>query len=336
MKYLYHGSYVSGIQELKANSKLHDTEQNVVYLTDNIPYALFYIWDAEYNGMLGKYVTGWLKDGIAYYEEQFPEQLKTLYQGVCGYLYHIAMTSNFQKVAGHANTFYSPEDCEVAKEEYIEDVYEELLKYEAMGQMKVLRYNEQTQDRKQALHEKMVMGFQRANFYQENEAKAVFMKKHFPKAWAEAEVSQQISIRPIQSGEQDLFDDTEYETMSAAEKDQMIAESLAKNHNGRYFEFFVVESGGNCVGFMSLYAHSETMISCGPEIKRHSRKKGYGYLGERLILDYAKSIGYTEAIAQVRVENTASRALHEKLGFTLQKTYVNQKGREVCEYRKEL
>jgi hypothetical protein len=96
MKYLYHGSYVSGIQELKANSKLHDTEQNVVYLTDNIPYALFYIWDAEYNGMPGKYVTGWLKDGIAYYEEQFPEQLKTLYQGVCGYLYHIAMTSNFQ------------------------------------------------------------------------------------------------------------------------------------------------------------------------------------------------------------------------------------------------
>ena len=101
---------------------------------------------------------------------------------------------------------------EAERSDVIFKQHEELLKYEAMGQMKVLRYNEQTQDRKQALHEKMVMGFQRANFYQENEAKAVFMKKHFPKAWAEAEVSQQISIRPIQSGEQDLFDDTEYET----------------------------------------------------------------------------------------------------------------------------
>lgn len=336
MKYLYHGSHTAGIQELKANSKLHGTKQNVVYLTDNIPYALFYIWDAEHNGMPNKHVTGWIKEGIAYYEEQFEDQLKLLYQGVSGYLYCIAMKPEIQKVEDHVDMFYSIGDCPVTKVEYISDVYEELLKYEAKGQLKVLRYNEQTLERKQTLHERMVIGFQRANFFQANQAKAAFMKKHFPKAWAEAVISQQISIRPIQADEQALLDDTEYETMTADEKDQMIAESLSKSHNGRYFEFFVVEAGGNCVGFMNLYAHSDTMISCGPEIKWHSRKMGYGYCGEQKALAYAKSIGYTEATAQVRVSNVASRALHEKLGFALQKIYVNQKGHEVFEYRKEL
>ncbi len=145
-----------------------------------------------------------------------------------------------------------------------------------------------------------------------------------------------ITVRPIQQGEIDLLSDTSYETMSEAEKEQMLSESLDRNYKGRYFELLVVEDSGNCVGFMSLYAHSETMISCGPEIKRHSRQKGYGYRGEQLALAYAKSMGYTEAIAQVRVDNTASRALHEKLGFTLEKIYVNQKGREVCEYKREL
>ena len=153
---------------------------------------------------------------------------------------------------------------------------------------------------------------------------------------AENRYAATLTLRPIRRDEADLLIDTSYETMSEVEKELMISESLAKDHDGRYFEFLVVEVAGECVGFMSLYAHSETMISCGPEIKRHSRKKGYGYHGERAALAYAKGIGYTEAIAQVRVENTASRALHEKLGFVLQGIHVNRKGREVCEYRKEL
>lgn len=151
-----------------------------------------------------------------------------------------------------------------------------------------------------------------------------------------SEALEALTLRPIQHGEAALLSDTEYESMDEAEKEQMISESQAHNHGGRYFEFLVVEAAGECVGFMNLYAHSETVISCGPEIKRHSRKKGYGCRGEQAALAYAKSIGYTEAVAQVRVENTASRALHEKLGFSLQRIYVNKKGREMCEYKKEL
>ncbi len=58
MKYYYHGSSISGITQLEACSSLHTTGEKVVYLTDNVPYALYYIWDAEHNGCSSKHVTG--------------------------------------------------------------------------------------------------------------------------------------------------------------------------------------------------------------------------------------------------------------------------------------
>ncbi len=336
MEYLYHGSHTAGLKELKAQSKLHGTDKTVVYLTDNIPYALLYIWDADHNGMPNKHVTAWVREGITYYEEQFSNQLRCLYSGVSGWLYHVEKNDAVQNAEG---MLYCEKDCLISKAEYIEDVYEKLLQQEKAGTFKVLRYTEQTEARRLELFEKMIVGIMRADFYEANEPKRYFMKKHFPMEWEEAEKRREnamLTVRPIRQGESDLLSDTSYETMSEAEKEQMILESLAQNYEGRYFELLVVEDSGNCVGFMSLYAHSETMISCGPEIKRRSRKKGYGYRGEQAALAYAKSIGYTEATAQVRVDNTASRALHEKLGFILQRIYVNQKGREVCEYKREL
>ncbi len=85
--YFYHGSISSNITELKALSLLHDENKKVLYLTDNIPYALFYIWDGKHNNYDRKFVTGWIKNGITYYEELFPMQLEIFYKGVSGYLY---------------------------------------------------------------------------------------------------------------------------------------------------------------------------------------------------------------------------------------------------------
>lgn len=74
MNYLYHGSDVAGITALEPRSPLHNSDKRVGYLTGNIPYALIYIWDAKHTGYDRTYVTGWLRDGIASYEEQFPDQ----------------------------------------------------------------------------------------------------------------------------------------------------------------------------------------------------------------------------------------------------------------------
>ena len=88
-KRYYHGSAAADIQALEPRSLLHGTADRVVYLTDHVTYALLYIWDEQHNGRAGKYVTGWIKDGVACYEEQFPNQLQTFYQGVQGYLYTV-------------------------------------------------------------------------------------------------------------------------------------------------------------------------------------------------------------------------------------------------------
>lgn len=57
--YFYHGSISADITKLKASSLLYNTNKKVVYLTDNIPYALFYIWDGKHNNYDRKFVTGW-------------------------------------------------------------------------------------------------------------------------------------------------------------------------------------------------------------------------------------------------------------------------------------
>lgn len=185
-KYLYHGSEYVGIKELEPRSKLHNTDKKVLFLTDNIPYALYYIWDEEHNGYNGKHVTGWINNGIAYYEEQFPEQLKTFYKGVSGYLYCTFKNSDIQSVEKRECLYYSLKNTVVTKVIYILDVYEELLKYEALGKFRVLRYNDQSEMRQQELVDFIATDIVKSNFFKDNDAKAQFMRKHFVKAWERA------------------------------------------------------------------------------------------------------------------------------------------------------
>ncbi len=187
MKYFYHGSKISGITQLKAFSKLHNTDERVVYLTDCLPYALFYIWDAEHNACSGKHVTGWVKNGVAYYEEQFPEQLKTFYQGVTGSLYCIPDHPVIKPVEGRDNLYYCPSGIAVSKAEQISDVYEELLKYEAKGMLTVLRYNDQSSERQKELTDLITGAILKAGFYVDNQEQREFMKRYFRKAWEIAE-----------------------------------------------------------------------------------------------------------------------------------------------------
>ena len=186
VKQYYHGTCTPGISVLEARSLLHDTKEKVVYLTDSIPYALFYIWDAVHNDCNAKHVTGWMKDGIAYYEEQFPDQLKTFYQGISGYLYGISDNESIQSVGNRTNMFYCLGNVAVAETIHIPDVYDEMLKYELEGKLVVLRYNEQSPQRQNELIDLMARGIVRHAFYADNTQMKEFMKRNFIKAWERA------------------------------------------------------------------------------------------------------------------------------------------------------
>ena len=182
-KYFYHGSGQGGIRRLEARSLLHGTEERVVYLTDSLPYALFYLWDEGHVGFSCKHVTSWVKDSTVYYEEQFPGQLKAFYQGAGGYLYRIAMEDGYCPVEGRETMYYVATAQDVEKTEYISDVYAEILRQEALGTVRILRFEEQTEERKAWLTEMVAEGIRRANYYAEDPERAEFMKRYFPASW---------------------------------------------------------------------------------------------------------------------------------------------------------
>ena len=145
-----------------------------------------------------------------------------------------------------------------------------------------------------------------------------------------------IFIRPVHYYNNSIFQDTSYGAMSSEIMEKMLSESLAKSHDGKYFELFAVMDGDICVGFVSLYETAPGEISCGPEVKPQYRQQGYGYLAVRTALERATLMGYTMAIAQIRQDNTASIALHQKLGFSQRRSYTNKNGHSVSEFEKAL
>ncbi len=145
-----------------------------------------------------------------------------------------------------------------------------------------------------------------------------------------------IRLEPVSEANISDFAGTAYEAMPADEKLNMIRESAFREHDGAYFELLAVYDDDRVVGFMSLYAHSAHIISVGPEIKEDLRHNGYGYLGETRALQYVKDAGYTLAVASVREDNTASVALHEKLGFEEGVRCLSKRGNPIRVYIKAL
>ncbi|MCM1061542.1 MAG: hypothetical protein NC452_14835 [Eubacterium sp.] len=185
MDRLYHGSIISGIKQIETRSLLHGSDRKVVYLTDNIPYALFYIWDKEHNHNSGKHVTAWVRDGTAFYEEQFPDQMKTFYKGVSGYLYVVPRNSEIISAENREGMYYSLNNVMTEGEYYIADVYDELIKYELSGELKVRRYNEQSEERKNELTDLTAEAIVRENCFN-NKENSEFYKRYFAKAWERA------------------------------------------------------------------------------------------------------------------------------------------------------
>lgn len=186
MEYVYHGSAVPGIERLEARSVLHGTDRRIVYLTGSVPYALFYIWDEGRIGSPIKHVTGWVKGGTAYYEEQSPRQLERFYRGTSGWLYSAPKTPEMGTVENRESLFYNLGDTPVQSRQ-VPDVYEELLRHEAAGELVVLRFEEQTEQRQDELTGLIAEVIVRADFYREDEVQQAFMKKYFSRAWERAE-----------------------------------------------------------------------------------------------------------------------------------------------------
>lgn len=186
MEYLYHGSGTGGLEVLQARSTLHGAGDQVVYLTDCVPYALFYIWDAALVGCGRKHVTGSMRRGYAWYEEQFPGQLKAFYAGASGWLYRVEHNPDMEPMAGRGGLFYARRDVPVAGVEFIPDVYKALLGWEAQGELEVSRFEDRAPAEQAELTERIAQMIAQNGFYQ-GRPEAGFYRRYFREAWALAE-----------------------------------------------------------------------------------------------------------------------------------------------------
>ena len=132
-----------------------------------------------------------------------------------------------------------------------------------------------------------------------------------------------MELRPISKKDIKLLDGFSFGAMSESEKQEMIAESVAKSHDGRYFELFLVFQNNKCIGIMSAFEHTECIVSVAPEITEAERHKGYGFEAMIAILSLMCEKDYTIAVADVDVANVAGVKLHEKLAFERERTYQN-------------
>ena len=131
----YHGSIIKGLDTILANAKSHADGSNVAYFTTDRVYALICCRSREEN-----FVTMGLKDGVQHYYERFPDQLKVMYDGKEGFLYRPVSNANLANTKGH--TWESHVDVPVILHEHIQNIYAEILKEEANGNVIIHRYRE--------------------------------------------------------------------------------------------------------------------------------------------------------------------------------------------------
>ena len=79
-----------------------------------------------------------LRDGIQTYFERFPDQLKVLYDGKEGFIYRHVSAETLKNTRGHS--WESSVDVPVVLLEHIHNVYAEILKEEAAGNVMIRRY----------------------------------------------------------------------------------------------------------------------------------------------------------------------------------------------------
>ena len=105
--------------------------------------------------------------------------------------------------------------------------------------------------------------------------------------------------------------------------------------NGKHFEMFAIISNETVVGMISMYEHSKSVISIGPEIFKEYRRKGFAKAAMEKAIAIAQSQHYAIVLQQVRINNEASIKLHESLNFEKDNAiYKNKKGNDIYLYLK--
>lgn len=152
--------------------------------------------------------------------------------------------------------------------------------------------------------------------------------------WMIEQRPQEVTLTPLAGTDLPIL---AYDQHCTAEELQpMLAASLAKTHEGRYYEQFVIRADGCAVGTVSLFEHEDGTVSDGVDVFPTFQRCGYAHQALTLLMDIAKGRGFCVMTAQVRNNNGPSIGLHRKLGVVPGESWINRHGNEVRTWRKDL
>ena len=146
-----------------------------------------------------------------------------------------------------------------------------------------------------------------------------------------------VKLRNFTTDDVETLRQLHYCDMSAPDVSQMICDWNRFEYQGRYFEMFAVTVDDKIVGELSLYQHSESVVSVGLEVYPKFQRQGLGKQAIVSALQICKNKGFKIVCNQVRTDNEPSIALSKSLGFESDLyRYKNQRDHEVYLFLKAL
>lgn len=198
---LYHGTQVQNIEQLKPfATRGNAISKPVICFTPHHCIALLYIWNRSY-----KWVTfSENEDGKVVFTEHYENMLYDFYNKVSGSIYgcdgdNPAITPSHMK-----GVYTSKSPIPVEKETKIDNVYNEILKQESLGNIIIRRYDQLSVDDKKEILKTAVRAIHMQKLlipsdYTPKQEQAHFVQMHFLQAWEKAskmtraEIEQMIS-----------------------------------------------------------------------------------------------------------------------------------------------
>ncbi|MBO5274386.1 MAG: hypothetical protein J6I45_07215 [Clostridia bacterium] len=198
---LYHGTQIQNIEQLKPfATRGNAISKPVICFTPNPCIALLYIWDRPY-----KWVTfSENENGKLIFTEHYENMLYDFYNKINGSIYECD-GDNPDITPTHMKGVYTSEvPIPVETETKIDNVYDEILKQESLGNIIVQRYDQLSVDDKKEIFKITVRAIHMQKLlipsdYVPKQEQACFVQMHFPQAWemaskmTKAEVEQMIS-----------------------------------------------------------------------------------------------------------------------------------------------
>lgn len=147
----YHASPAKGLSQLEPRISNHGIP--LVYFSRRRENVLVYLSNAvekycretgfQYEGRWHKWgAYGFDSDGRLRLEEYYPDAIVTTYKGVSGCIYRAEAVDDSGLVTQIPDAVSSRFPVKVSGMEYIPDAYEAILKAEAEGKIRILRYDQ--------------------------------------------------------------------------------------------------------------------------------------------------------------------------------------------------